>query len=221
MARLGTAPRGNTIANHVTVWLRLKPMAQPEPAQSRCLASLRSSASDHACHSAAFSAVGRAFASAPGRRHCSHPPVRSRRLVLRAGHACPRRCDYRHGVAPAESRSPRAPEDGGGMAQPGGHGSLQHGREPPRSQLGQTWFTGHEAHLLPSRFIVNAHSSKNRHSETIPDAPMGSAPCRHWPASVWTGKPVPLKPMTQRQAWQSLWHSVQERSGDVALGSTG
>jgi hypothetical protein len=61
MARLGTAPRGNTMANNVTIWLRLKPMAQPEPAKLRCLASLNSSASDHACHSAAFSALSRSF----------------------------------------------------------------------------------------------------------------------------------------------------------------
>src|SRR5687768_2853881 len=41
MARLGTAPSGNTIANNVTIWLRRKPMAPPEPAKARCLASLK------------------------------------------------------------------------------------------------------------------------------------------------------------------------------------
>src|SRR6266571_2214779 len=52
-----------TLALHdaLPIWLRLKPMAQPEPAKSRCLASLRSSASDHARPSAAFSALSRSF----------------------------------------------------------------------------------------------------------------------------------------------------------------
>ena len=48
-------------------------------------------------------------------------------------------------------RSPRATEDGGGIANPGCHGYIQHGSEPPRSKLGQTWFINHEAHLLQSR----------------------------------------------------------------------
>src|SRR5262249_23719923 len=66
-------------------------------------------------------------------------------------------------------RSPRATEDGGGIANPGCHGYIQHGSEPPRSQLGQTWFIHHEAHLLQSRLIVNSNSPQNRYSETIPE----------------------------------------------------
>jgi hypothetical protein len=54
------------------------------------------------------------------------------------------------------------------MANPGLHGYLPHGSEPPRSKLGQTWFIEHEAHLLQSPLIVNSNSSKNSGSETIP-----------------------------------------------------
>jgi Glycosyl transferase family 2 len=45
---------------------------------------------------------------------------------------------------------------------------MQHGSEPPRAKLGQTWFIDDEAHLLQSRVIVNSNSSKNRYSGTIP-----------------------------------------------------
>jgi len=65
-------------------------------------------------------------------------------------------------------RSPSATEDSGGIANPGLNSYIQHGGEPPRSKLGQTWFIDHEAHLLQSRLIVNSNSSKNRYSETIP-----------------------------------------------------
>src|SRR5207302_5380948 len=60
-------------------------------------------------------------------------------------------------VRPPRHRSPRATEDGGGIANPGCNGYIQHGGEPPRSKLGQTWFIDHEAHLLQSRLIVNSH----------------------------------------------------------------
>src|SRR5262249_6139343 len=59
-------------------------------------------------------------------------------------------------------------EDSGGIANPGLNRYIQHGSEPPRSKLGQTWFIDHEAHLLQSRVIVNSNSSKNRYSGTIP-----------------------------------------------------
>src|SRR5262245_66345768 len=71
-------------------------------------------------------------------------------------------------LCPPRHRSPRATEDGGGIANPGCDSYIQHGSEPPRSKLGQTWFIEHEAHLLQSRVIVNSNSSKNRYSETIP-----------------------------------------------------
>src|SRR5439155_47673 len=71
-------------------------------------------------------------------------------------------------LCPPRHRSPSATEDGGGIANPGCHSYMQHGSEPPRSKLGQTWFIDHEAHLLQSRFIVNSHSSENRYSEMIP-----------------------------------------------------
>src|SRR5512132_2796902 len=71
-------------------------------------------------------------------------------------------------VRPPRHRSPSATEDGGSIANPGLNRYIQHGSEPPRSKLGQTWFIDHEAHLLQSRVIVNSHSSKNRYSGTIP-----------------------------------------------------
>src|SRR6187200_2011346 len=71
-------------------------------------------------------------------------------------------------VRPPRHRSPRATEDGGGIANPSCNGYIPHGSEPPRSKLGQTWFIDHEAHLLQSRLMVNSNSSKNRYSETIP-----------------------------------------------------
>src|SRR5438874_997924 len=71
-------------------------------------------------------------------------------------------------LRPPSHRSPSATEDGGGIANPGLNGYIQHGSEPPRSKLGQTWFIDHEAHLLQSRLIVNSNSSKSRYSETIP-----------------------------------------------------
>src|SRR5262245_28238925 len=71
-------------------------------------------------------------------------------------------------LRPPSHRSPSATDDGGGIANPGCNGYIQHGSEPPRSKLGQTWFIDQEAHLLQSRVIVNSHSSKNRYSGTIP-----------------------------------------------------
>src|SRR5262245_59536512 len=71
-------------------------------------------------------------------------------------------------LRPPSHRSPSATDDGGGIANPGCNGYIQHGSEPPRSKLGQTWFIDQEAHLLQSRVIVNSHSSKNRYPETIP-----------------------------------------------------
>ena len=63
-------------------------------------------------------------------------------------------------LRPPRHRSPRATEDGGGIANPGCNGDMQHGSAPPRAQLGQTWFIDHEAHLLQNRFIVNSNSPK-------------------------------------------------------------
>src|SRR5262245_53731056 len=54
-------------------------------------------------------------------------------------------------LRPPSHRPPSATADGGGIANPGLHGSMQHGSEPPRSKLGQTWCIDHEAHLLQSR----------------------------------------------------------------------
>src|SRR5262245_44570561 len=71
-------------------------------------------------------------------------------------------------VRPPRHRSPRATEDGGGIANPGRNSYIQHGSEPPRSKLGQTWFIDHEAHLLQSRLIVNSNFAKYRYSGTIP-----------------------------------------------------
>src|SRR5947207_13558057 len=100
-------------------------------------------------------------------------------------------------LCPPRHRSPRATEDGGGIANPGCNSYIQHGSEPPRSKLGQTWFIDHEAHLLQSRFIVNSNSSENRYSETIPkkayvlldNAPMHRAKAfvRHIPRWVKKG----------------------------------
>jgi hypothetical protein len=63
-------------------------------------------------------------------------------------------------LRPPRHRSPRATEDGSGMANPGCHGSMHHGSEPPRSKLAQTWYIDHEAHLLQSRVIVNSIPQK-------------------------------------------------------------
>jgi hypothetical protein len=52
---------------------------------------------------------------------------------------------------PPRHRAPSAPEDGGGMANPGRNRYRQHGSEPPRSQVGQTWCMDHEAHGLQRR----------------------------------------------------------------------
>ena len=65
-------------------------------------------------------------------------------------------------LGPPRHRSPSATEDGGGIANPGLNSYIQHGSEPPRSKLGQTWFINHEAHLLQSRVIVNSNSSKKQ-----------------------------------------------------------
>src|SRR5438128_6238103 len=54
-------------------------------------------------------------------------------------------------LRPPRHRSPSATEDCSGMANPGLNRYIQHGSEPPRSKLGQTWFIDHEAHLLQSR----------------------------------------------------------------------
>src|SRR5207302_699285 len=72
-------------------------------------------------------------------------------------------------VRPPRHCSPSATEDGGSIANPGLNRYIQHGSEPPRSKLGQTWFIDDEAHLLQSRVIVNSNSSKNRYSGTIPE----------------------------------------------------
>jgi hypothetical protein len=72
-------------------------------------------------------------------------------------------------LRPPRHRSPSATDNGGGIANPGLNGYIQHGSEPPRSKLGQTWFIDQEAHLLQRRVIVNSNSSKNSYSETIPE----------------------------------------------------
>src|SRR5262249_35787857 len=69
---------------------------------------------------------------------------------------------------PPRHRSPRATEDGSGIANPGLNRYIHHGSEPPRSKLGQTWFIDQEAHLLKSLLLVNYIASTNRYSETIP-----------------------------------------------------
>ena len=63
VARLGTRRLGNTIANKITIWVRLKPIAEPADASSRCLASLSSSASAQACHSSWLSARSRSLSA--------------------------------------------------------------------------------------------------------------------------------------------------------------
>ena len=76
------------------------------------------------------------------------------RLFARDGlyHALGMRVDGRATLATLlrlpRHRSASATEDGGGIANPGCNGYLQHGSEPPRSKLGQTWFIEHGAHLL-------------------------------------------------------------------------
>ena len=54
-------------------------------------------------------------------------------------------------LRPPRHRSPSATEDGGSIANPGLNRYMQHGSEPPRAKLGQTWCIDHEAHLLQSR----------------------------------------------------------------------
>jgi hypothetical protein len=99
---------------------------------------------------------------APGRRHCSRRPGRSRPLARRGGQAGRGWCDSSRWGATAASPPPRATEDGGGMTHPGRNGAMQPGREPPRSKRARTGFLDQEAHWLQSRCIVNLNFSKKQ-----------------------------------------------------------